>query len=334
MQKINVANTALLASEIVLGTDFFGTTVSRELSWQLMDRYVEAGGNVLDTAEVYAAWLPGGDHQSEETIGAWLRDRRTGDQILLSTKGAHPKLASMDVARMSKAEIQSDLDSSLRRLGRERIDLYWLHRDAPGYPVEEILQSLESFRQAGKIRHAGFSNWTEARAEEARQAAERLGIEGFVASQNMWSLAKENRAQSDPTWAFMDESFALWHRRHGFAAFPFMAQASGYFRRLEQGTLDRLAKDDRIRKMFNHQENFDRFERIRRLQQRTGWTVAQIVLGYLTSQPFPVFPLVGPKTPADLEDILSNVGTKLSKDDLQYLEHGEEPVGLGDQLNR
>jgi aryl-alcohol dehydrogenase-like predicted oxidoreductase len=323
MQKIKVPNTELLVSQIVLGTECFGTTVSREVSRQLMDRYVEAGGNVLDTAEAYAGWVPGGDHQSEKTIGEWLRDCGDGDEILISTKGALPKFASWDVPRMSKAEIQSDLDSSLRRLGRERIDLYWLHRDAPGYPVEEILQSLESFRQDGKIRHAGFSNWTEARAEQARQAAQRLGIEGFVASQNMWSLAKPNLAQSDPTWAFIDESFVLWHRAHSVAAFPFMAQASGYFRRVEQGTLDLLPKDDRVRKMFDHRENRERFERVRHLQQKNGWSLTQVVLGYLTSRPFPVFPLVGPKTLTDLKEILGNTGANLAEDDLRYLEYGE-----------
>ena len=130
-----------------------------------------------------SAMRVGGEHQSEKVIGEWSRERGTRDLIVLSTKGAHPKLESMDVPRLSKAEIQEDLDSSLRRLGVEQIDLYWLHRDSPGYPVEEILESLEAFRKAGKIKHAGFSNWTQSRAEGARLATERLGIQGFVASQ-------------------------------------------------------------------------------------------------------------------------------------------------------
>jgi aryl-alcohol dehydrogenase-like predicted oxidoreductase len=147
MKKVNVPKTDLHASTLALGTDYFGSTVDRELSMQLMDRYLEAGGNVIDTAELYASWVPGGEHQSEKVIGEWLRDRGVRDRVILSTKGAHPKLDAMDVARMSKADIQADLEGSLRRLGVERVDLYWLHRDAPGYPVEDILQSLEAFRQ-------------------------------------------------------------------------------------------------------------------------------------------------------------------------------------------
>jgi aryl-alcohol dehydrogenase-like predicted oxidoreductase len=323
MRKINVPKTNLQASIVVLGTDYFGSTVSRKESMQLIDHYFEEGGNVLDTAEVYASFVPGGDHQSELAIGAWLRDRKVRDQVIISTKGAHPRLASMDIARMSKAEIQEDLDSSLQRLGLEHIDLYWLHRDAPGYPVEEILQSLESFRQAGKIGYSGFSNWSQARAEEARQAAERLGLQGFVASQNMWSLAKADLSRSDPTWGYIDESFAEWHLNNGLAAFPFITQASGYFRRLDQGTLDQLPTGHRVRQMFDHQENRERFQRIRRLQKKLGLSVLQIVLGYLTSQPFPVFPLIGPKTLPDLQESIRNAGATLSPSDLSYLEHGD-----------
>jgi aryl-alcohol dehydrogenase-like predicted oxidoreductase len=322
MQKVSIPGTDLHASIIVLGTDYFGSTVSREKSMQLMDHYLEFGGNVLDTAESYANFVPDGDHQSELTIGEWLRDRRVRDQVIISTKGAHPRIATMHIPRMSKAEIQSDLDSSLQRLGVDHIDIYWLHRDAPGYPVEEILQSLESFRQAGKIRYTGFSNWTQARAEEARQTAERLRIQGFIASQNMWSLAQPDVSQLDPTWAYIDDAFAQWHIKHRFSAFPFITQAGGYFRRIEQNTLEQLPVDNRIRRMFDHQENRERVQRMRRLNNM-GFSMAQIVLGYLTSQPFPVFPLIGPKTLPDLQESLRNAGAKLSQDDLFYLEHGE-----------
>ena len=321
MHKRQIPRTTLHASTLALGTDYFGSTVDRETSMRLMDRYLEAGGNVIDTAELYARWVPGGEHQSERVIGEWLRDRGVRDQVILSTKGAHPKLESMDVPRMSRAEIQADLDSSLRHLGVDRIDLYWLHRDAPGYPVEEILQTLEGFRQAGKIRHSGFSNWTQARADEAFRAARRMGAEGFVASQNLWSLAEVNRAAADPTWAYVEEPFARWHAEHQFAAFPYLSQANGYFRRLERGTLDQVAPDARVRMLYDRQENRDRFQRLCHVQEKHGYSVGQVVLGYLTSQPFPVFPLVGPKNLPDLEDSLRCVEAKLPESDLAYLAH-------------
>ena len=101
----------------------------------------------------------------------------------------------------------------------EQIDLYWPYRDSPGCPIKEILKVLEEFRKAAKIKHVGFSNWSQSRAEEARLAAERFGIQGFVASQNMWSLGKPDISQADPTWGFIDESFVRWHIAHGLSAF-------------------------------------------------------------------------------------------------------------------
>ena len=322
MKKVQIPRTNLQASVLALGTDYFGSTVDRETSMQLMDRYLELGGNVIDTAELYARWVPGGEFQSEKVIGEWMRERGVRDQIVLSTKGAHPHLESMEKPRLSKADIQADLEGSLQRLGVEQIDLYWLHRDHPSYPIEEILQTLESFRREGKIKHAGFSNWTQPRAEEAFRVAQDLNVEGFVASQNLWSLATVDQSAADPTWAYIDEPFAEWHVHHHFAAFPYLSQASGYFRRLELGTLEQLPPDARTRVLYDHQENRNRHQRISEVCQKRGYSVNQVLLGYLTSRPFPVFPLVGPKNLADLEDSARCVEASLSPEEIRFLAHG------------
>jgi aryl-alcohol dehydrogenase-like predicted oxidoreductase len=125
--------------------------------------------------------------------------------------------------------------------------------------------------------------------------------------------------------AYIDESFIQWHVDHCFAAFPYLTQANGYFRRLEQNTLDRVPPDARVRTLFDHDENRKRFKRVRHLQQKYNLSVGQVVLGYLTGQPFPVFPLVGPKTLGDLQDSLHSVETRLSEADISFLEGGGEP---------
>src|SRR5271165_1518701 len=152
-----VPRTNLEASVLCLGTAEFGSVVEDSVSDTIINRYLEAGGNVLDTAEVYAEWIPGGSHRSEEFLGQWLRKRKSRDGLILSTKGAHPRLHSMHIPRMSKQDVESDLNSSLRRLGVDCVDIYWLHRDDVATPVEEILLMLEEFRKSGKIRYAGFS---------------------------------------------------------------------------------------------------------------------------------------------------------------------------------
>ncbi len=312
-----IPRTTLQASVLCLGTAEFGSGIDDSVSETITNRYLEAGGNVLDTAEVYAEWLPGGSHRSEEFLGKWLRKRKSRNGLILSTKGAHPRITSMDQPRMSRKDVESDLNSSLQRLGVEHVDLYWLHRDDPGTPVEDILLMLEDFRKAGKIGYAGFSNWTETRAEAARVAAEKLGLPGFIGSQNQWSLGKADAAKGDPTWKYIDESLAKWHAQYGYAAFPYTPQANGYFRRLDNGNIDQAS--DLVKGLFHHSVNQKRFQRIKTLQAQTGFSVAQIVLGYLLGQSFPVFPILGPRKVADLEESLSAAEVTLTADQVDFL---------------
>ena len=243
--------------------------------------------------------------------------RKSRDGPILSTKGAHPRLNSMHIPRVSKPDVESDLNSSLRRLGVDYVDIYWLHRDDVSTPVEEILLMLEEFRESGKIRYAGFSNWTLARAEAARTAAEKLNIPGFIGSQNQWSLAKADASKGDQTWAYIDESFVGWHTKHGFAAFPYTPQANGYFRRLDNGSIGQAS--DLVKALFHHPQNENRYKRIKVLEAETGYNLGDIVLGYLLGQPFPVFPIVGPKKVADLDESLRAADVTLTADHLNFL---------------
>jgi len=114
-----------------------------------------------------------------------------------------------------------------------------------------------------------------------------------------------------------------WHIAHNFGAFPYLTQANGYFRRLEQNSLNQLATDARVRTLFDHSENRKRFQRIQVLQKKSGLSVNQIVLGYLLNQRFQVIPLIGPKNIPDLEDSLGCAEVALSPEDIAFLEKGE-----------
>ena len=317
MKTRPILHTNLTASVICLGTAEFGSAIDESSAEKIIETYLDAGGNVLDTAEIYAAWLPNGEHRSETFLGEWLRKHKNRDQLIISSKGAHPRLHAMDKPRMSGPVVESDLNSSLQRLGTDCIDIYWLHRDDPGTPVEEIVLMLEDFRKAGKIQYSGLSNWTQPRAEAARVAAEKLGVESFIGIQNQWSLATADAAKGDPTWAYTDDSFAKWHARHNIAAFPYTTQANGYFRRLEKGTLDQAP--ELVRALFDSPENQERYKRIKTLQSWTGLSVGTIVLSYLLSQPFPVFPIIGPKRVSDLLESIEATEARLTTENLAFL---------------
>src|SRR5215813_11777320 len=234
MRYSAVPNTDLNPSVIWLGALPFGVSLPQDAAFALMDAYFEAGGNCLDTALVYGEWLPGGKGLSEQTVGAWMTSRHRRDEIILSTKGCHPRLTSMEIPRLSEAELSSDLDESLHNLQTEYIDVYWLHRDDSNRPVAEILEALQHQAQAGKIRTFGCSNWRVERIQEAQEYAAAHKMQAFVGDQLMWSLAQPNpEALSDPSMVWMDKQMYAYHRASGLPAMAYTAQAHGFFAKLE-----------------------------------------------------------------------------------------------------
>ncbi|RYG73769.1 aldo/keto reductase, partial [bacterium] len=227
MQHLTLPKTNLNVSNLCLGTADFGAGIDEKTSFALLDQFVAAGGNFLDTAAIYADWTPAGKGSSEKLLGKWLKER--DGEVVIATKGAHPEIATMDVSRMAQPQVQADLEHSLENLGVEAIDLYYLHRDDTNIPVAQILEMLEGFVTAGKIRHYGCSNWSVTRLQEAIDIAAAKGITGFVASQPMWSLAEIDLKQGDSTLVAIDEAYRAWHAKTGFPAIPYSSQANGYF---------------------------------------------------------------------------------------------------------
>lgn len=306
MRRRTLGNSDLVVADLCLGTADFGATVKREEAFAMLDAYVAEGGNFLDTAAVYAEWIPGCRRSSETLLGRWFAARGGSNDLVVATKGGHPPLTAMHEKRLDRASLEADLAESLRLLGRDRIDLYWLHRDDPARPVEDILETLELFVRDGKVRWYGFSNWKQPRAEAARVAAARHGARGFVASQLLWSAAALNPGGvGDPTLAAMDADYLAWHAAQGVAAVPYSSQANGYFQRLLTFSLG--GAQPWVARMYDSAANRSRAARIESFCRAHGRTPTSVVLGWLLAQPIPVFPIVGPKTCAQLHDCIAGI---------------------------
>lgn len=321
MQYTTIPGTDLRCAAICLGTSNLGSTVDRQASFYLLDAYLDLGGNFIDTASVYANWLPGKESVSEKTLGRWHRQRGNRDRLLLATKGGHPDLSTMHVSRLSRAEIVHDLDASLSNLQTDVIDLYWLHRDDLTRPVQEILEVLHDQVEAGKIRTFGCSNWRAPRIRAAQAYAAQRGLRGFVANQMQWSLARADpEAIADKTTVAMDGDLYSYHLETGLAAIPYSSQANGFHQKLASGARDRMSPG--MLRTYDHAENRACFNRIQALAEETGWSVTQIALGYLQSHPFPTLPIVGCKNVEHLRDSLSAADVRLSPEQVQYLRGG------------
>ncbi|MCL5274898.1 MAG: aldo/keto reductase [Chloroflexi bacterium] len=271
MRTTHIPGTDLKPSVICLGTGGMGSSIEREASFAMLDALVAQGGNFLDSAKVYADWLPIERSSSEKTIGRWMKARKNRARIIVGTKGAHPDLKAMNIPRMSPQEIESDVDASLEHLQTDYIDLYWLHRDDPSRPAGEIIESLNVHIKAGKLRYIGCSNWRAERIRQAQAYASTHGLQGFCGDQMLWSLAAVNTAgMADKTLVAMDEPLRTYHTDSGMAAIPYSSQANGLFNKMAVGKLKESPATYRL------PENEQRLARIRQLAAESGLSITQI----------------------------------------------------------
>lgn len=301
-----------------------GTSIDRWASHALLDAYVEAGGNFLDTAKVYADWVPGERSRSEKLLGEWMSSRGNRSRMVLATKGGHVELPDM-APRVSPKCISKDLEDSLRNLHTDVVDLYWLHRDDLEQPVSALIDTLNLQQKAGKIRAFGCSNWTAPRIRAAHAYAKSSGQNSFTANQPMWSAAiidPEAVRSFDQTLVAMDLDAHALHRELQLACVPYSSQANGLFNKMavESSPPHRLRRSVRalyhylkgVRTFYPYFGNARRFAALSRIASEQQLTITQVTLAYLLSQPFPVFPIIGCSNTDQLRDSMAATTVRLS----------------------
>lgn len=309
MRRSSIEGIDLPITQLVIGS-MVCTTDDIDATCALMDAYIEAGGNCIDTAHIYA----GG--KSEQALGEWIRRRNNRSEIVILDKGAHHDHTG---PRVDPVNIAKDLNESLERLGQETIDLYLLHRDNPQVPVDEIVDSLDAHRHAGRIRAYGGSNWTTDRIEAANVYASSHGKHPFVASSPHFSLA----VSSGPMWAgcvSVSDADRVWYQAKQFPMFPWSSQAAGFFTGRYSPDVHTNADVERT---FYSAENWARLRRAQSLAERKGCTANNIALAYVMHQPFPIFPLIGPSNVEELQSSLPATQVALSEEDMLFLETGQ-----------
>jgi Predicted oxidoreductases (related to aryl-alcohol dehydrogenases) len=285
MLRIN--NTELDVSPLCLGTVGYGTAVGDDDARRQMDVFLDGGGNFIDTAHVYGDWGGRGPGLSERVIGDWLAETGRRRQVVLVTKGAHPKLDAMTVSRLDGDSIRSDIQASLSCLRTDYIDLYFLHRDDPAIPAEEILGTLEQAHARGDIRYYGCSNWSLKRLEEAQRAAAKAGLKGFVCNQLMWSLADINyNALHDETMVPMEQHTYAYHQTNRLSAMAYTSIAKGYFTRRESGG----ELPSSVADLYENDSN-ERIYQYLRANKPQDYTIMELCLLYFRGQPFSAIPI-------------------------------------------
>jgi aryl-alcohol dehydrogenase-like predicted oxidoreductase len=321
LQRRRIDRTDLIVSTLCYGTATLGADLRGKDADACLNTFRDAGGNFLDTAHCYAFWLPAGAGSSECALGDYMRRNGKGD-LVIGTKGGHPGAAGYRRTDhwLSARRIEADIDDSLGRLAVEAIDLFWLHRDDPRVPVGRIMELLNREIQRGRIRHIGASNWRVARIAEANDYAARHKLEGFVANQPEWNLARKNTPDPAPQLdaareapcLFLEEPDAAWHRQSGLTAIPYSATAGGYF--ATGGRKSAGAYDNPLSRR--------RLARAQALARDLHATPGQIALAWLRHQPFPVIPITGTHNRRHLREAIEAASIRLTRRQMAALTDG------------
>ncbi|MER5257837.1 MULTISPECIES: aldo/keto reductase [unclassified Streptomyces] len=279
---------------LALGGNVFGWTADEAQSFSVLDAYTAAGGNFIDTADVYSAWVPGNKGgESETVIGSWLAARGNRSDVVLATKvGAHP-----DYKGLSASTIKSGAEESLRRLGTDYIDLYYTHYDDPTVPVEEIIGALDELVTSGKVRAIAASNVTADRLQEFLDFSDREGLARYSVLQPHYNLVSRD------TYEGTLEQVAS---RSGLAAVPYYALASGFLTgKYRPGAKVDSARAEGAGKHLDTGRGRRVLAALDEVAQARGAEIATVALAWLAAQPTVAAPLASARTVEQLPALLA-----------------------------
>jgi aryl-alcohol dehydrogenase-like predicted oxidoreductase len=319
MRRLTLRGTNLELSAVCLGAAGFGVKLTEEQAFEILDAFTGAGGNFIDTANVYCRWVPGKANCSEEILGKWLKSRNAQRSVVVATKGGHYDFDNPRISRVNRDEIRKDLDDSLITLKLDQIGFYWLHRDDESKPIEEIIDIMEAFVKEGKIRYYGASNYKLERMKAAKAYADSKNILGFSAVSNQWSLASPNPGTNinpDPTLAFMTDEYYRWHTETLTPMIPYSSTAFGFFEKLKKAGGDFVKLPEDLRKAYANGRNMRVYNDLTALSEELNVSVHALSLACLARQPFDVIPVNSVTNPGQLRDIIQAGGLDLTGIDI------------------
>jgi aryl-alcohol dehydrogenase-like predicted oxidoreductase len=321
MEYRTLGRSGTAVSTLTLGTMTFGAETSEKDSHAQLDAFVEAGGTLVDTADVYSTGT------SEEIIGGWLASRpaEMREHVVLATKGRFPMGDGPNELGLSRRHLTSALDASLRRLGVERVDLYQVHAFDAYTPLEETLGFLDDAARAGKIHYSGLSNYTGWQLQRAVDVAERRGFAGPVTLQPQYNLLAR-----EIEWEIVPAAQA-----NGLGLLPWSPLGGGWltgkYRKDERPTgATRLGENpDRGVEAYDRrsasQRTWDVVDAVSSVADELGVSMAQVALAWLVDRPTVTSVILGARTLEQLADNLGAADLHLSPEHTERLDVASDP---------
>jgi len=303
-----IGSMALDVFPLCLGGNVFGWTADERQSFAVLDAYAEAGGNFVDTADAYSVWAPGNSGGESETIlGRWMAARGNRDRVVVATKVG--KLAGL--TGLSAKTVRAAAEGSLRRLGTDRIDLYYAHADDPATPLEETLGAFDALVREGKVRHVAASNYGAARLAEALAISKARGFARFEALQPHYNLVHRSEYEGP---------VADLCAREGLACFPYYSLASGFLAgKYRPGGAVESARS-RAASKYLDARGLRVLDALDAVAAARATTVAAVALAWLLARPTVVAPIASARTPAQLVELLPATTLALTAEELRRLD--------------
>ncbi|MDE3096426.1 MAG: aldo/keto reductase [Chloroflexota bacterium] len=313
MELRPLGNTGLRVSDLCLGSMQFGWTTDEHSAFRVLDAYVAAGGNFIDTADIYSRWSPGNPGGvAEEIIGRWMRQRRNRARLVIATKVRGEMWKGDDGEGLGRAHIERAVEDSLRRLQVDTIDLYQCHWPDEKTPIEETLTVFGELIRAGKVRHIGASNYGAAQFDDALRASAGHALPRFETLQPHYNLVHRSEYEA---------ALADVCGREGIGVIPYSPLAGGFltgkYRRAAP-----LPESQRAGRAKEHMTDagFGVVDALTRIAEGRGTTVAAVALAWELAKPAVTAPIIGANTPQQLGDLLPAADLRLTAAEVAALD--------------
>ncbi len=313
MNYRKLGRTGLKVSEFCLGSMQFGWTADESTAFEIMDAFVEAGGNFIDTADIYSRWAednPGG--VSESIIGRWMKARSNRRNVVLATKVRGPMWEGPNGEGLSRQHIIRACEDSLRRLQTDYIDLYQSHWYDADTPIDETMEAFDRLRQQGKVRYLGCSNYPAWRLMESLWASDRLGLVRYDSIQPHYNLAYRAEFERELKEAV---------QAHGLGVIPYSPLAGGFLTgKYSRDTIADSVRAAGIKQRYFNERGWRILDAVSLVAEELGATMTAVSLAWLLAQPNITAPILGANSVAQLQGSLAAQDVALSASQLASLD--------------
>lgn len=317
MEEVTLGTTGERVSPLCLGTMYFGSRTDPETSREILDRYYDAGGRFLDTANIYATWIDGYDEpESEPLLGDWMAERGNREEMFLATKvgfeyGDVPQSLDPDL-------IEREVERSLDRLGTDYVDLLYAHVDDRDTPLAETMAAFDRLVESGKVHHLGASNYYGWRLARANAIAEERDLTPFSCVQPRFSYLVPHRCSDFDRQRPATDELVTYCDDNGLTMLPYSPLLQGSYGR----------DDRRIPERYVTTENRLKMDAVEEIADRKGVSGNQVVLAWMTQREPPTVPVVGCSTVGQLQENLAALDIELTDAERERMDGIETLGGL------